>query len=323
MKVSLGRSRIIALVVLLLIIGGGIGYWRMRSHGARYHGPCKHSDWSIGLYTGKDPLHVSPWAEVHNPVLVPSQVTDRPARALADPFLFRTHDLWYLFFEVISRGTEQGDIGYATSKDGKSWEYQKIVLDEEFHLSYPYVFEHEGQYYMIPETRAKKGIRLYRAESFPEKWHFERELIPGNYADSSIVNYEGKWWIFTCRVPYTLHGYYADTLLGPWHPHGDNPLHWYRKTMGRPGGRLVVSNGKLIRYAQDSEGGYGHQLRAFVVDKLTADEFEEHEAETSPILQPQGDGWRARAMHTLSAWQLPDTTWLAAVDGAGCPPERK
>lgn len=39
----------------------------------------------------------------------------------------------------------QGDIGVARSVDkGATWEQLGIALDEDWHLSYPYVFEYNG-----------------------------------------------------------------------------------------------------------------------------------------------------------------------------------
>ena len=40
-----------------------------------------------------------------------------------------------MFFEVLNRETDNGDIGYAVSKDGKQWDYKSIIIDEDFHLS--------------------------------------------------------------------------------------------------------------------------------------------------------------------------------------------
>ena len=320
MKINRTARRILALCVVGALAAGMVLYVRGHRRKSWYQGPCARSDWSIGIYAGKDPLHMSVLDGRDAPLLTPAQVSDRSARAVADPFLIHGGDRWHLFFEVINRGSEHGAIGYASSLDARAWRYEKIVIDEDFHMSYPYVFTHGGEYFMVPETRATQSIRLYKAERFPDKWRFERELIRGNYSDPSIVEYGGRWWIFACRNPYSLHVYYADSLYGPWRPHAENPIHWRDKSLSRPGGRLVVSDGTLIRYAQDNRGGYGHQLRAFVVDTLTPDEYAEHEAETSPVLQPAGDGWRARAMHTMAPWPLADGSWLASVDAAGCPP---
>ena len=52
----------------------------------------------------------------------------------------------YLFFETKSISTMQGDIGVARSDNqGISWEVLGIALDEEWHLSYPFVFKHDDQ----------------------------------------------------------------------------------------------------------------------------------------------------------------------------------
>jgi len=61
-----------------------------------------------------------------NPVLTASDVTDREATFVADPFLFHEGSTWYMFFEVLSNLGEQ--IGLASSSDGLHWTYQQIVL---------------------------------------------------------------------------------------------------------------------------------------------------------------------------------------------------
>lgn len=52
----------------------------------------------------------------------------------------------FLFFESKNSVTMQGDIGVASSHDGgATWTPLGIALDEDWHLSYPYVFQHDGQ----------------------------------------------------------------------------------------------------------------------------------------------------------------------------------
>jgi len=72
----------------------------------------------------------------------------------------------------LNTATNQGNIGYATSDNGLDWTYQQIVLDEPYHLSYPYVFEWQGDYYMVPESYQVNSILLYRAVNFPTDWEF-------------------------------------------------------------------------------------------------------------------------------------------------------
>lgn len=55
-------------------------------------------------------------------------------------------EILYLFFETKNSVTSQGDIGVARSVDkGATWQQLGIALDEDWHLSYPYVFEHDDQ----------------------------------------------------------------------------------------------------------------------------------------------------------------------------------
>jgi hypothetical protein len=52
----------------------------------------------------------------------------------------------YMFFELKNSITKQGDIGVAESSDnGATWTHVGIALDEEWHLSYPFVFEYDGE----------------------------------------------------------------------------------------------------------------------------------------------------------------------------------
>src|SRR5262245_26175147 len=103
--------------------------------------------WSIAIYTGITPFNLQP----RLPVLTKADVTDIPAAFVADPFMAQRNQTWYMFFEVMHGTKHLGEIGLATSNDALTWTYDRIVLREPFHLSYPHVFEWQNQYYMIPE----------------------------------------------------------------------------------------------------------------------------------------------------------------------------
>ena len=90
--------------------------------------------WSVGIYTGPSPYDLSPAPQIRNPVLTHSDVNDVPATFIADPFFLRVNPS-FMFFEVLRRDTNLGEIGLATSDDGFTWTYKQIVLREDFHLS--------------------------------------------------------------------------------------------------------------------------------------------------------------------------------------------
>ena len=137
-------------------------------------------------------------SRLDKPLFRAEDVTDVPAKFVADPFLIKEGETWYLFFEVYDNDTKQGDLAVATSKNTWIWNYQKVIMDEPFHLSYPYVFKSEDDYYLIPESYQANSVRLYKADEFPTQWTFVKTLVEGrDYVDNSIVYYNGKWWLFS------------------------------------------------------------------------------------------------------------------------------
>lgn len=273
--------------------------------------------WTIGIYTGASPYELSPAAGILNPVLTAADVTDVPAAFVADPFMIRVNP-WFMFFEVLRADEPRGEIGMASTMNGLEWNYEQIVLREEFHLSYPYVFEWQNTIYMIPETLGANAVCLYEAEEFPVKWSLKARLIEGQYADSSIVRCNDLWWLFVCPTPHqhnTLRLYFSEELTGPWREHPRSPIINHDPCRARPAGRVLTLNDKLIRFAQDSVPRYGSRVRAFDILELTTTSYSEVENSASPVLQPTGSGWNALGMHHVDAQQQPDGSWLACVDG--------
>jgi len=272
--------------------------------------------WSIHLYTGPDPCSFTPHPGVQTiPVLRSEDVDDVPADFVADPFMLCENGRWYMFFEVLNSATGQGDIGLATSVDGLQWQYEHIVLDEPFHLSYPYVFKWRESFYMIPEAQESASIRLYKATGFPHAWELADTLLTGNFLDPSVVFKDNTWWLFALQDNEVLVLYHAPDLSGPWTAHPSNPLVENDRDIDRPGGRIVMHDGRLIRYAQDGEPDYGNAVRAFQVDRMSAAEFSQHEIADQPVLEASGSGWNALGMHHIDPHRLPDGTWTACVDG--------
>ena len=269
--------------------------------------------WSIAIYKGISPFDLQPAP----PVLTNADITDIPADFVADPFMLRRDHTWYLFFEVMHSETKLGEIGLATSHDALNWTYDRIVLKEPFHLSYPYVFEWQNEFYMLPETLNAGAVCLYKALDFPYNWIQVAELLKGKHADPSLLRFNDRWWLFTCSPPYqhdTLRLYFADELTGPWTEHPKSPLIQNDKCRARPAGRILKLGNRPFRFAQDCALRYGSSVRAFEITNLTKDNYTEVELRI-PILKASGNGWNAKGMHHIDAHQQPDGHWLACVDG--------
>ena len=109
------------------------------------------------------------------------------------------------------------------------------VLEEPYHLSYPFVFAREGAVWMVPESSINGTVDLYRATAFPGGWVKEATLLSGLTAgDVTLLEQGGRWWMFaTVRDVHAdngsgpIRGSYSDALYlwsaldfrGPWTPH--------------------------------------------------------------------------------------------------------
>jgi hypothetical protein len=279
--------------------------------------PSLEKRWSIGIYEGADPLALQPAAGVANPVMTARLVTDVRARFVADPFMVRHAGTWHMFFEVFRADVRKGAIGMATSPDGFAWTYRQIVLNEPFHLSYPYVFAWNSELYMIPETSGLGEVRLYRASAFPGGWQFERTLLSGaGFTDASIVRHDDRWWLFA-SLPgdATLSVFHAASLDAAWIPHARNPILRHAPDRARPAGRIIAYQDRLLRPAQDNRASYGMAVNACEITQLTTAEYAERPARPSPLLAGSGSGWNARGMHHVDAHETAPGRWLACVDG--------
>jgi hypothetical protein len=274
--------------------------------------------WSIGLYSGDSPFCLAARPGIVNPVLTRESVTDVPAKFVADPFLVKRNGTWFMFFEVLNRQTGRGQIALATSDNTEDWIYQKIILAEPFHLSYPYVFQWNDEHYMIPESFWHGTVRLYKADDFPMRWSFVRSLIRARCADPSVFYFDDQWWMFICSNPSrndALRLYFANDLLGPWLEHPASPIVKNDARKARPAGRVLVLADKIFRFAQDCVPNYGTQVRAFEISELTTTSYVETENSNSPILTASGVGWNESGMHHVDPHLLPGGQWLACVDG--------
>jgi hypothetical protein len=193
-------------------------------------------------------------------------------------------------------------------------------LDEPFHLSYPYVFQADDEYYLIPESFEDNSIRLYKADQFPVKWSYVKTLVQGrDYVDNSIVYYNNKWWLFSSVTSNdTLYLHYADSLTGPWKEHPMSPIVEGDVRKARPSGRMIIYEDKLYRFTMDIDPPVGtHQVMAYEIMEITPETYSEKLAQDVPVVMPSGSGWNGQAMHQLDPVQIDADSWIASVDGFG------
>jgi hypothetical protein len=178
------------------------------------------------------------------------------------------------------------------------------VLERDYHLSYPFLFEDGGELYMIPESAANRTVDLWRCVDFPTKWKHEGILMDGvRLVDATLYRAQDRWWMFAnaavgdCQLfDDELCLFSAERLKGEWRPHPQNPVKSDPRC-SRPAGRLFVRDGALHRPAQVCVPRYGAGLQIHRVVKLTPHEYVEQPVER---LVP-GEATGLLGLHTLNS----------------------
>jgi hypothetical protein len=206
-------------------------------------------------------------------------------RYWADPFPVRVGNDWYIFHEELPFATGKGRI-VVTLLDAAGKAVGPIpVLEQDYHMSYPFVFQWDGDWFMIPQT-ASRRIELYHCRRFPSQWNLERVLIPDVTAsDPTLAFLHGRWWLFANVPAYgvtwhhdELQLFHADSPLGPWAPHRNNPIKSDVRS-ARPAGRIFERDGQFYRPAQDCSQRYGYAVSINRILSLDAETYQEVEVD--------------------------------------------
>lgn len=203
----------------------------------------------------------------------------------ADPFVIKWQGVNYLFVEDYLFAEGRGCISVMQIGDNGAIGEPARILDLPYHLSYPFVFEHAGELFMIPETLGAGRIDLYRASDVTKRWEFVKTLKADVTAvDTTLWVKDGQFYFFTniaergATVNDDLFLFYADELTGEWKPHPSNPIVTDVRC-SRAAGKLFRRKGKLIRPAQDCSVRYGYACQLNEVELLTPSEYRERRLE--------------------------------------------
>ena len=222
-----------------------------------------------------------------------------PRAAAADPFVLRDGDATYVFFEDDDPRTRRGHISYARiDADGRVASEPETALARPYHLSYPFVFRHAGEVFLIPESSANGTVELYRADPFPASWALEHVLLRDVQALDATLHDDGdRFWLFACLTTPgaspndDLHLWSATALAGPWLPHPLNPVVSDARS-ARPAGRIFRRGRDLIRPSQDCSQRYGFAIVFNRIDVLAEEDYRE-----TPIARID-PGWRPGVVAT-------------------------
>ncbi|HVH68731.1 MAG TPA: hypothetical protein VM716_12760 [Gemmatimonadales bacterium] len=225
-------------------------------------------------------------------------------RFWADPHVVYKDGRYHIFLEEFLYKSGKAHISLIEMDETGKYFPPKRVLERPYHLSYPFVFEWNGTYYMIPESSANRSIEVYKCVEFPDKWEFCATLMENVSAVDATLFCDGrKWWLFAnmreragASKMDELFLFYADTPLSTtWTPHPANPV-VSDVRRSRPAGGIIEHCGQLYRPSQDCGVDYGYGVRINRIVALSETEYREEEVSS---IDP---GWARdlRGVHTLS-----------------------
>lgn len=219
-------------------------------------------------------------------------ITPSSGRIWADPFPVEYEDRYLIFIEQQFAG-QNGTLGYIELFEDLSVSEFKPILEKPYHLSWPNVFNHDGVWYMIPETNEHGSVDLYRASCFPDTWEYDRTLLGNVHAvDTMLLEEGGKFWLFTSMTDdskakgsaapdapgynNSLSIFYADEFpSGEWKPHAANPV-MHDASRSRMAGRFQrADDGSLLRPAQNCLIEYGRSVSVNKIVELSTEAYRE------------------------------------------------
>ena len=269
---------------------------RARLRGLWHHG-MRHDDWNVGVvdapvatFLAGDVLHDVAWAPT------------RRGHYAADPFGRWDGTTLRVLYEDYSHARGAASIAHRRWSRERGWERSEPALEIGSHLSYPFLFEHEGRSFLLPESRATGKLVLYASADPGGPWQPQATLgVDGDIADATLLHHDGLWWMFAARPnrlnPSTELGiWYATRPDGPWREHPRNPV-LVDVRSARPAGPVFAVDGQLYRPAQDCSTGYGDRLVIKRIVTLTTERFEE---EAVSVVRPNPSGAFPYGVHTLT-----------------------
>jgi hypothetical protein len=239
--------------------------------------------WFVALRRSRGSLVDGP-LDGFEPIPVPSD------RFYADPFLVPDGDRLWLFFEDGDRASGKAVIRCAELRADGRLGASHVVIECDYHLSYPFVFRSGGAWFMLPESSGHRTVELWRAVAFPWHWELDKVLLSDVKAvDPTLLEHEGRLWLFAASSEHgaSAHDelllFHADSLDGEWRPHAGNPV-VSDVRYARPAGPFFHEGGRLYRPSQDCSGRYGS---AFWIQRV--ERLDEHAYRETPVRRVAAD----------------------------------
>lgn len=205
----------------------------------------------------------------------------------ADPILYTDSETTkdYVFMEVYDRFSDKGFIGVSEFDVSGKLLPPKKALEEPFHLSFPFTFHYDGKDYMLPESIAGGGLRLYQKGESITDWrlvHIFEDIT--DCVDSVVYCFSGNLYFVTTqeKADEKLKTGLRLYKITDWDSFAYEELtdrlydEEYRYDV-RNGGKMFTLGERIYRVTQKSTDKiYGKEIEFNLITEFTDEHFREN-----------------------------------------------
>ncbi len=121
----------------------------------------------------------------------------------ADPFVVEYDNKNYLFCEAYINKKEKGCIAVWEIGNPSYPPTPRIIIENDYHMSFPFLFTVDNVWYMLPETSENGTLELYKSVDFPYRWKKEKVLLENIKLVDSVVFEENNRFLSYHIIPIT------------------------------------------------------------------------------------------------------------------------
>lgn len=217
----------------------------------------------------------------------------------ADPFLFRHDEHLFLFIEEYLKSGQYGVLRCCRLDSELNIVESRVIMDEGVHMSFPFVFEADGDILMLPETCSRGRLSLYTCIGFPWEWREHVTLLDIPCVDSVLYRDEGVWWLFysrTDRPESLLFARRNPKLMSGWED-CDEVVVCHDARFARSGGAIQKWGDRVYRIGQNCSESYGKSVSVCAIDRFCPDYSESFKYDLQLVPAESG----VSGFHTLNA----------------------
>lgn len=188
---------------------------------------------------------------------------------------------------------------------------KKIILKLSTHLSFPIIFEENGETYVYPENYQSGSVQIYKYDEKLKELIQPKTIINAPLLDTQIALIDNTYYAFGVKFwtgnqtdTKILYIYKSASLTGQY-----SLIQTIENTKCEERGAGVIfkdETGRLIRPAQCCEGGYGKAVIFYELN-LTNGIFSEKEIYR---LEPNPSAKYGNVLHTFN-----ESNGLCVIDG--------